>query len=96
MYTLAGIDNREWGWGIAGETFAAAGMLERYGEATWFRLGDRDLATHIARTARLRRGDRPTDISRDLQRALWLFGGIGYDAAGDNGALSQMICALTH
>jgi LPPG:FO 2-phospho-L-lactate transferase len=70
MYTLAGIDNREWGWGIAGETFAAAEMLERYGEETWFRLGDRDLATHIVRTARLRRGDRPTDISRDLQRAL--------------------------
>ena len=70
MYTLAGIDNREWGWGIVGETFAAAEMLERYGEETWFRLGDRDLATHIVRTARLRQGDRPTDISRDLQRAL--------------------------
>ncbi|MEO8272632.1 MAG: 2-phospho-L-lactate transferase [Chloroflexota bacterium] len=70
MYTLAGIDNRDWGWGIAGETFAAAEMLERYGEETWFRLGDRDMATHVVRTARLRRGDRPTDISRDLQRAL--------------------------
>ena len=70
MYTLAGLANREWGWGIEGETFAAAGMLERYGEEGWFRLGDRDLATHILRTSRLRRGDRPTDISRDLQRAL--------------------------
>ncbi|HXG26678.1 MAG TPA: 2-phospho-L-lactate transferase [Candidatus Binatia bacterium] len=70
MYTLAGLDNREWGWGIAGETFAAAEMLARYGEETWFRLGDRDLATHIVRTARLRRGDRPTDVSRDLQRSL--------------------------
>jgi LPPG:FO 2-phospho-L-lactate transferase len=70
MYTLAGIDNREWGWGVAGETFAASEMLERYGEETWFRLGDRDLATHVLRTARLRRGDRPTDIARDLQRAL--------------------------
>ena len=70
MYTLAGVDNQEWGWGLEGETFAAASMLERYGEETWFRLGDRDLATHIVRTARLRRGDRPTDISRDLQRAL--------------------------
>jgi LPPG:FO 2-phospho-L-lactate transferase len=70
MYTLAGIDNREWGWGITGETFAAAEMLERYGEETWFRLGDRDLAAHIVRTARLRRGDRPTDIARDLQHAL--------------------------
>jgi LPPG:FO 2-phospho-L-lactate transferase len=70
MYTLAGISNREWGWGLEGETFAAAGMLERYGEESWFRLGDRDLATHVVRTARLRRGQRPTDISRDLQRAL--------------------------
>lgn len=70
LYTLAGIANREWGWGIEGETFATAEMLERYGEETWFRLGDRDLATHIVRSARLRRGDRATDISRDLQRAL--------------------------
>jgi LPPG:FO 2-phospho-L-lactate transferase len=70
MYTLAGIDNREWGWGLAGDTFAAAEMLARYGEPTWFRLGDRDLATHIVRTARLRGGARPTEVSRDLQRAL--------------------------
>ncbi|HEY2887938.1 MAG TPA: 2-phospho-L-lactate transferase [Candidatus Limnocylindrales bacterium] len=72
MYTLAGLDNREWGWGLADETFANAGMLERYGEATWFRLGDRDLATHLVRTRRLRAGDRPTDIARDLQRSLGL------------------------
>jgi LPPG:FO 2-phospho-L-lactate transferase len=70
MYTLAGIDNREWGWGVAGETFNTAEMLERYGEETWFRLGDRDLATHIVRTARLRRGDRPTEVARDLQHKL--------------------------
>ncbi len=70
MYTLAGIDNREWGWGITGETFAAATMLERYGEEAWFRLGDRDLATHVVRTARLHRGDKVTEIARDLQRAL--------------------------
>jgi LPPG:FO 2-phospho-L-lactate transferase len=70
MYTLAGIDNRAWGWGIEGETFAAAAMLERYGEESWFRLGDRDLATHIVRTARLRHGDRPTTVALHLQRAL--------------------------
>jgi LPPG:FO 2-phospho-L-lactate transferase len=70
MYTLAGVDNREWGWGVAGETFAAAEMLARYGEPTWFRLGDRDLATHIVRTARLRRGDRPTEVALHLQRSL--------------------------
>jgi LPPG:FO 2-phospho-L-lactate transferase len=72
MYTLADIDNREWGWGIAGETFAAAEMLERYSEETWFRLGDRDLATHIVRTARLGRGERLTDVCRHLQRSLGL------------------------
>jgi len=70
MYTLAGIANRAWGWGIEGETFAASEQLARLGEETWFRLGDRDLATHVVRTRRLRAGDRPTDVARDLQRAL--------------------------
>jgi LPPG:FO 2-phospho-L-lactate transferase len=70
MYTLAGLDNREWGWGLADETFANARMLERYAEPTWFRLGDRDLATHLIRTRRLHAGDRLTDIARDLQHAL--------------------------
>src|SRR3990172_7895323 len=70
MYTLAGIDNRDWGWGIAGETFARAEMLARYGEETWFRLGDRDLATHIVRTRRLRAGERLTTVAMHLQGAL--------------------------
>jgi LPPG:FO 2-phospho-L-lactate transferase len=70
MYTLAGVSNRELGWGLDGETFEAAAMLERYGEETWFRLGDRDLATHIMRTARLRGGERLTDVCRALQRSL--------------------------
>jgi LPPG:FO 2-phospho-L-lactate transferase len=70
MYTLAGLDDRAQGWGIRDESFAAAGMLERYREETWFRLGDRDLATHIVRTARLRAGDRLTEVCLALQRAL--------------------------
>ena len=70
MYTLAGIADRAQGWGIAGETYSAAEMLARYGEETWFRLGDRDLATHITRTARLRAGRNPTDVALELQRAL--------------------------
>jgi LPPG:FO 2-phospho-L-lactate transferase len=70
MYTLAGIDNRDWGWGIAGETFETAAALERYGEPTWFRLGDRDLATHIVRTSRIRAGERPTIVALALQAAL--------------------------
>jgi LPPG:FO 2-phospho-L-lactate transferase len=70
MYTLAGLANREWGWGIEGETFAASEMLARYGEPTWFRLGDRDLATHITRTARLRAGAALTEVVLGLQRSL--------------------------
>ncbi|HSL32798.1 MAG TPA: 2-phospho-L-lactate transferase CofD family protein, partial [Candidatus Limnocylindrales bacterium] len=70
MYTLAGVANREWGWGIEGETFAAAEMLARYGEPTWFRLGDRDVATHVVRTARLREGRRLSDVCLGLQRSL--------------------------
>jgi LPPG:FO 2-phospho-L-lactate transferase len=70
MYTLAGLDDRGQGWGIRDETFAAAAMLERYREETWFRLGDRDLATHIVRTARLRAGGRLTEVCLELQRAL--------------------------
>ena len=47
LYTLAGIENPDFGWGIAGDTWAAMDALERYGEEGWFRLGDRDLATHV-------------------------------------------------
>jgi LPPG:FO 2-phospho-L-lactate transferase len=55
-YTLAGAQNPETGWGLAGETFATVDALARYGEDTWFRLGDRDLATHLFRTRLLREG----------------------------------------
>ena len=55
-YTLAGAHNPETGWGLAGETFAAIDALARYGVDTWFRLGDRDLATHLFRTEKLPRG----------------------------------------
>src|ERR687889_1103499 len=70
MYTLAGIANPETGWGIREESFDALGMLARYGEDTWFKLGDRDLATHILRTARLRAGEALTPITADLSAAL--------------------------
>lgn len=56
-YTLAGASNTELGWGLAGETWVAMEALARYPSAlTWFRLGDRDLATHLFRTDRLRAG----------------------------------------
>ena len=70
MYTLAGLENPEFGWGLAGDSWTVMHALERYGEEGWFRLGDRDLATHIVRTDRLRRGGRLTDVLVGLQRAL--------------------------
>jgi LPPG:FO 2-phospho-L-lactate transferase len=70
MYTLAGLANNDTGWGVASETWSAAEMFATYGEPTWFRLGDRDLATHIVRTARLRAGERLTDATRDIAAAL--------------------------
>jgi LPPG:FO 2-phospho-L-lactate transferase len=70
LYNLADADDRDQGWGIRGETYSVAEQLEVYGEETWFRLGDRDLALHIVRTARLRTGARPTEVALGLQRSL--------------------------
>lgn len=53
-YTLAGLNNQEQGWGLEGETWNFFGALERLGGETWFRLGDKDIATHIERTRRLK------------------------------------------
>jgi len=70
MYTLAGISNPETGWGTMNETFETLNMLERYGEETWFKLGDRDLATHILRTSRMRSGETLTEVTAGLSVAL--------------------------
>ena len=70
LYTLAGLANPETGWGIAGDTFATLEMLRRYGEDTWFLLGDRDFATHIQRTRWLRTGQTPTQVAGRLATAL--------------------------
>ncbi|MDQ3492569.1 MAG: 2-phospho-L-lactate transferase [Chloroflexota bacterium] len=70
MYTLAGLADTTMGWGVRDETWSAAALLERYGAETWFRLGDRDLATHIRRTQRLREGATLTDVTAELAAAL--------------------------
>jgi LPPG:FO 2-phospho-L-lactate transferase len=70
LYTLAGLANPETGWGIAGDTFATLEMLRRYGEDTWFLLGDRDFATHIQRTRWLREGKTPTEVASALATSL--------------------------
>jgi LPPG:FO 2-phospho-L-lactate transferase len=65
-YTLAGLDDSERGWGLANETWTVMDRLGDLGDETWFRLGDRDLATHLWRSDRLREGARATAIARDL------------------------------
>jgi LPPG:FO 2-phospho-L-lactate transferase len=78
VYTLAGAIDPERGWGLVGETWDAMGALERYAAVrpagsdaatTWFGLGDRDLATHMYRTARLAEGASPTTVAGEIGRA---------------------------
>lgn len=68
--TLAGLIDREQGWGITGDTTACMEWLGRLGAPTWFKLGDRDLALHIQRTALLRAGLTPGEIADRFRRAL--------------------------
>ena len=72
LYTLAGLGDRERGWGLAGETWNALEQFGKIGAPDWFRLGDRDLALHIHRTALLKSGERLTEVNRELQRRLGL------------------------
>jgi LPPG:FO 2-phospho-L-lactate transferase len=68
-YTLAGAEHPEQGWGLAGETFNVMDALDRYGAATWFRLGDRDLATHLFRTRQLTAGATLTEATAEIAAA---------------------------
>lgn len=70
MYTLAGLANAATGWGVVGDTFQTLEMLARYGRDPWFKVGDRDFATHVARTERLRSGRALTDVTAELVAAL--------------------------
>lgn len=70
MYTLAGVANPETGWGVAGDSWQMLDMLKRYGEEGWFRLGDRDMATHLLRTHWLAQGMSLTEVTSRLARAL--------------------------
>jgi LPPG:FO 2-phospho-L-lactate transferase len=68
-YTLAGVANPETGWGLADESWAVMSALEALGGESWFRLGDRDLATHLFRTQRLCEGATLSEVTADLARA---------------------------
>jgi LPPG:FO 2-phospho-L-lactate transferase len=68
-YTLAGLSNKEQGWGLEGETWNFITAIERLGGESWFRLGDKDIATHIERTRRLK-NEPLSAITADFARRL--------------------------
>jgi len=70
LYTLAGCENPEQGWGRRDETWTFMRVLEQLGGETWFRLGDGDLALHVERTQRLASGATLSAIMDDVRRRL--------------------------
>lgn len=69
VYTLAGAIDPDRGWGLVDESWRAMETLDRYGGATWFGLGDRDLGTHLYRTQRLDEGATLTTVTAEIARA---------------------------
>jgi LPPG:FO 2-phospho-L-lactate transferase len=70
LYTLAGIDNPQQGWGRRDDTWTFMAALETLGGDTWFKLGDGDLAIHVERTRRLAAGESLSQITGDFRRRL--------------------------
>ena len=70
MYTLAGIANTHMGWGRDDESWAFMEALALLGGPAWFKLGDKDLATNVLRTAGLRSGRSLEEVTRQLCGAL--------------------------
>jgi LPPG:FO 2-phospho-L-lactate transferase len=68
-YTLAGLANPETGWGRVDETWNVIQNAVRLGGPDWFRLGDRDLGTHLERTRRLHVGHTLSQITQDFCQA---------------------------
>jgi len=68
-YTLAGAINPDAGWGLRDETWKAMDMVAHYGGPSWFRLGDRDLGTHLYRTGRLSEGPSLTMVTAEIAQA---------------------------
>ncbi|MCY4069381.1 MAG: 2-phospho-L-lactate transferase [Acidimicrobiaceae bacterium] len=69
IYTLSGAVDRGRGWGLADETWHALTGLQELGLDAWFRLGDRDLATHMFRTTLLREGRSLSEVTARLAAA---------------------------
>jgi LPPG:FO 2-phospho-L-lactate transferase len=75
-YTLTGLADPGRGWGIRGDSFRCLESLARFGSETWFQLGDRDLATHIYRTQRLREGASLAQVTSEIAQAVGLKAGL--------------------
>jgi LPPG:FO 2-phospho-L-lactate transferase len=69
-YMLGGISHPQNGWGRGDETWAGMEVLAKLGGPTWFQLGDRDIALHLHRTARLRNGASLAAVTRDICNGL--------------------------
>lgn len=71
MYTLAGLADPDGGWGLRDDSAITLEALNaNYGVDTWFRLGDKDLATHLLRSERLRDGSSLTELTKCLSSAM--------------------------
>tara|TARA_R110002110_G_scaffold412968_2_gene639693 strand:- start:18231 stop:19193 length:963 start_codon:yes stop_codon:yes gene_type:complete len=70
LYTLGGVSNPHQGWGLDGESWQVLAALEQLGADSWFRLGDRDLATHLWRAGELARGASLSAVTAELGRRL--------------------------
>ena len=68
-YTLAGLANPQHGWGLKGDTFHCLEALRQLGAEAWFQLGDRDFATHLYRTVRLKEGATLSQVTAELTAA---------------------------
>jgi LPPG:FO 2-phospho-L-lactate transferase len=69
IYTLSGEINKTQGWGVKNDDYKALSSLRKLGNNTWMSLGDKDIGLHIYRTERLKRGDRASDITKDIAEA---------------------------
>lgn len=70
IYAMAGLNDTQRGWGVVDESWRTMEMLGRVGEETWFNLGDRDMAMHLARSWRLRAGESLSAVTARLAGAL--------------------------
>jgi len=72
IYALAGVVDEEKGWGIKGDTFNCLEAMRKFGQETWFALGDRDLATHLYRSMLLKKGQKLSEITSKIVDAFGL------------------------